>query len=212
MNNDWTYVGASTSDGLATLTVVRPRWRLTVGGRRPRGEWEAALLDLRRDDQESILTWLHRNLTEGRAPVGDSARVRLLLDVSEPGTGDLLSRAVVRRIDRYPVFRRLTVNTFELLDRHVDRGTRADGTQTIARREVLAPLLEAVAERKLTIPRGGMGREFVDQATALRGKTARDEPGAEDLIRAAALCMWAIEREGGGRLRGFAGPSPINIH
>ncbi len=95
MNDDWTYVGASTSDGLATLTVVRPRWRLAVGGRRPRGEWEAALLDLRRDDQESILTWLHRNLTEGRAPVGDSARVRLLLDVSEPGTGDLLSRAVV---------------------------------------------------------------------------------------------------------------------
>lgn len=212
MNDGWTYVGMTTCDGLATLATVRPRWRLTVGGRKPRGEWEAALLDLRRDDQESTLTWLHRNLTEGRAPVGDSPRVRLLLDASEPGSGDLLSRAVARRIDLYPVFRRLLVNTFELVDRHVDRGTRDDGTQTVSRRDVLAPLLEAVAERKLSVPRNSMGREFADQATALRQKTARDEPGNEDLVRAVALCVWAIEREGGGRLRGFAGPSPINVH
>lgn len=212
MNDGWTYVGLSTFGASVSLAVVRPRWRLTLAGRKPRGEWEAEVLDLRRDDRDALLVWIHRELTEKKGPIGEGTRLRLLLDTSEPGAGDLLVRAVRRHLDHYPIFRRLAVNALDLTERDVDRSVRADGTQTVSRREVLAPLLEAVYGTRLSVPRGRLAREFADQAEGLRKRSAKDEPGKEDLVRAVAVCTWALELEGGGRLKGFGSTAPMNAY
>jgi hypothetical protein len=209
LNDGWTYLGISTFDASVSLAAVRPKWRLTLEGRKPRGEWEAEVLDLRRDDREAVLAWLHRSLAEKRGAAGESTRLRLLLDTSEPGAGDLLVRAVRRHLDQYQVFRRLLVNALDVTERDVDRSTRADGTQTVSRREVLAPLLEAVYGGRLSVPRGRLARELADQTEALRKRTAKDEPGQEDLVRAVAVCTWALELEGGGRLKSFGTQEPI---
>lgn len=190
MNEQWTYVGVATAGQSVALAVARPRWSLYREGRRPRGTWEPNLLSLERRDREDAVRWLVRSAGDVRTLVGQSPRPVVLLDRSEAGGGDLLLLAVSREIDRGAVLRRVRTIPLDVTSRDVDRSPGV-----VARRTVLAALLDVIERDVLAPPGDQLGKEFVDQAEALARKP--DALGVrEDLVRAVALCAWAIGVEG----------------
>ena len=192
MNEKWTYVGAATTGQTVALAVARPRWSLYRDGRRPRGAWEPELLSLERRDREDAVRWLARAAGDVREPLGENGvRPVLLVDRSEIGGGDLLVRALDRELDRgVAALRRLRIIKLDVTTRDVERSH-----DVVARRTVLAPLLDAIERRLLIPPRGSTGREFGDQAENVARKPDALGP-REDLVRAVALCVWAIDVEG----------------
>lgn len=214
MNDEWVYVGVAPvlSSESISVAVVAPRWNLTVGGRKPRGEWGAALLDLRREEsRESFITWLQRSLMEKRGPAGEATRLTILFDVNEAGAGDLLFRAFQHARERYPILRRPRPVFVDVTSREIERTVRGDGAQIVPRRSVLLALLDTLERDLLSLGRAALGREFIEQYTAV---TKKPDPSLarEDLVRAVALCCWAFELEGGGRLRGFDTPGTLNVY
>jgi len=191
LNEQWTYVGVATSGQSVALAVARPRWSLYRGGRRPRGEWEPHLLSLERQNRDDAVRWLARAAGDVRVPLGEEgARPVLLVDRSEIGGGDLLVRALDRELDRGVALRRVRTIVLDVTTRDVERSPGV-----VARRTVLAPLLDAIERDCLTPPRSPHANEFADQADALARRP--DALGArEDLVRAVALCVWAIDVEG----------------
>lgn len=191
MNEQWTYVGVATSGQSVALAVARPRWSLYRGGRRPRGAWEPKLLSLERKDRDDAVLWLARAVGDVRMPLGEEgARPVLLVDRSEVGGGDLLLRALERELDRGVALRRVRTIVLDVTARDVERSPGV-----VARRAVLAPLLDAIERDLVTPPRGQLGIEFANQADALARKPDALGP-REDLVRAVALCVWAIDVEG----------------
>lgn len=191
MNEQWTYVGVATSGQSVALAVARPRWSLYRGGRRPRGAWEPKLLSLERKDRDDAVLWLARAVGDVRMPLGEEgARPVLLVDRSEVGGGDLLLRALERELDRGVALRRVRTIVLDVTTRDVERSPGV-----VARRAVLAPLLDAIERDLVTPPRGQLGIEFANQADALARKPDALGP-REDLVRAVALCVWAIDVEG----------------
>jgi len=216
VDESWTYLGLSTLGDEVAVATTRPRWNLTVQGRKPRGEWHMTLLGMRREPRSDLPEWLLRQVAENRGPIGESPRLTALVDVSEYGAGDLLRRSLARALDRYPVLRRrVRPVLLAVTERDVVRSGREDGAVLLSRRDLVAPLLEALEAGRLTAGRNGLTREFREQMDALRRRSAFQgaEEAPEDLVRAAALTAWAIDCEGGGRLRGMgAGEGRISVY
>lgn len=207
MDESWTYIGMSTLGDEVAIATTRPRWNLSVRGRKPRGEWHMTLLGLRRETRSDLSEWLLRQVAENRGPIGESRRLTVLVDVSEYGAGDLLRRALARALDRYPVLRRrVRPVLLAVTERDVTPSGREDGAVLLSRRDLVAPLLEALEAGRLSAERNELAREFREQMDALRRRSSFQgaEEAPEDLVRAVALTAWAIDIEGGGRLRGMA--------
>lgn len=197
MNEQWTYVGLSTAGQSVAVAIARPRWRLFRSGRQPRGAWEPNLLSLDRRNRDDAVRWLAAAAGDVRTPIGESPRPVLLVDRAEVGGGDLLLRALEREIYRGATLKRLRTIPLDVTSRDVERSPGV-----VARRVVLAPLLDAFECDALSLPRSTAGKDFVDQYDALARKP--DALGArEDLVRAVALVVWAIDVE--GRLDGSGG-------
>lgn len=205
MNEQWTYVGASTDGQSVALAVARPRWSLWSQGRRPRGTWETNLVSLVRHDRDDAVRWLARAAGDVRTPLGESPRPVLLVDRSEVGGGDLLLRALERELDRGRSLRRVRLIPLDVTARDVERSPGV-----VARRTVLTPFLDALERDVLTPPRGPVAIEFANQAEALTRKP--DALGVrEDLVRAVALCVWAIDVEGRSAA-GEPGSGRLNVY
>lgn len=190
MNEQWTYVGAATAGQTVALAVARPRWSLWREGRRPRGAWEPNLVSLVRRDRDDAVRWLAQAAGDVRTPLGESPRPVLLVDRSEVGGGDLLLRELERALERSRALRRVRMIRLDVTVRDVERSA-----DVVARRTVLVPLLDALERDVLILPKGPIGDEFVDQYDALARKPDALGP-REDLVRAVALCVWAIDGEG----------------
>lgn len=205
MNEQWTYVGASTAGQSVALAITRPKWSLWSKGRRPRGDWQPNLVSLVRRDRDDAVRWLADAAGDVRTPIGESPRPVLLVDHSEVGGGDLLLRALERQLDRGRSLRRLRVIPLDVTARDVERSPGV-----VARRVVLVPFLDALERDALTPPRGPLGEEFVTQYDALARKP--DALGVrEDLVRAVALCVWAIDVE--SRVgAGASGAGRLNVY
>lgn len=200
MNAEWVYVGASTLGPEVAWAVARPRWSLYRGGRKPRGEWRASLVSIRRAARESFVEWLGAEARASQGAIGASPRSTVILDVAEVGGGDLLRRSVDRALERAPILKRARFLALEVTPRDIEPSGR-----TVARRDVLAPFLDAIERDALPLPKGPYTKELIDQYDALTRKPDA-LGGREDLVRAVALCVWAIDLEGqevaGGEKRG----------
>lgn len=205
MNEQWTYVGAATHGQSLAVAIARPLWTLWSKGRRPRGTWETNLVSLVRHERKAGVRWLAQAAGDVRTPLGDSPRPVLLVDRSEVGGGDLLLLAIERELERGKAFRRVRIIPLDVTTRDVERSAGV-----VSRRTVLAPFLDALERDALTPPNGTVGQEFVDQYDALARKP--DALGVrEDLIRAVALCVWAIDVE--GRVgAGASGEGRLNVY
>lgn len=205
MNELWTYVGAATLGQSVAVAVARPRWTLWSKGRRPRGTWETNLVSLAKCEREAAVRWLAQAAGDVRTPLGDSPRPVLLVDHSEVGGGDILLRAIERELMRGSAFRRIRIIPLDVTARDVERSAGV-----VSRRTVLAPFLDALERDTLTPPKGTVGKAFVDQYDALARKP--DALGVrEDLVRAVALCVWAIDVE--GRVgSGQPGEGSLNVY
>lgn len=206
MDESWAYLGLSAEGEDVAVVAARPRWNLAVGGRKPRGEWCPALELIERVPRTEIGPWLHRRVADPRGPVWESRRLTALVDVGRYGAGDLLRSTLDRAFDRWIVLRRnLRLALADVTDRDVLRSQRPDGVLSLPRREVLTGLLAAVEADLLEVGRGRLTGEFLTQLEEVK---RRPEPGQgparEDLARAAGLTVWAVNAEGGGRLRGMA--------
>ena len=189
MNEKWAYVAATTVGPSVALAVARPRWAAPQKGQ-PHGEWQPELLSLDRKDREAAVAWLSSTAGYPSTVIGGSLRGAVLLDISEAGGGDLLLRAIQREAGRAVGLQRLRIYPLDVTQRDVERGPRV-----VSRRAVLAPLLDAIERDTLpTIP-GPHAKEFVDQYDALSRKPDAIG-GNEDLVRAVALVVWAIDLEG----------------
>lgn len=190
MNGQWTYVGAATRGPDVAFAVARPRWTLYAAGRKPRGEWQTEILSLQRQPRGDFVDWLSRSAGDPRTPFGAGLRGTVVLDVSEVGGGDLLYRACERAIEMTPILRRVRWHALDVTPRDVERSARV-----IARRDVLSPFLDALERDVLTLLKGPLSDDLIDQYDALTRKP--DAVGSrEDLVRAVALCVWAIDLEG----------------
>jgi hypothetical protein len=147
-------------------------------------------VSLRRGARESFVGWLGAEARSSQGAIGASPRSTVLLDVAEVGGGDLLWRSVVRALDRVPALRRARYLPLEVTPRDLEPSGR-----TVARRDVLAPFLDAVERDVLPMPKGPHAKEMIDQYEALTRKPDA-LGGREDLVRAVALCVWAIDLEG----------------
>lgn len=214
MDESWAYLGLSTKGEDVTIGAARPRWDLAVKGRKPRGEWCPTVEWLERLPRADLGGWLLRKVADSREPVWTSPRLTLLVDIGRYGEGDLVRSALERAFDRWVGLRqRLRPHLIEVTDRDVLRSQRPDGILTLPRREVLASLSSSVEAEHFDIQKGPLVKEFLDQFEAIR---RRPEPEAgtagEDLVRAVALTVWALHREGAGRLRGFTETAPLCVH
>lgn len=190
MNGKWTYVGAATLGAEVAYAVARPKWSLYAGGRKPRGEWQTEVLLLRRDTRGAFVDWLSRAAGDVRTALGEGQNGTVMLDISEVGGGDLLLRGVRRATERTPTLKKLRCLALDVTPRDVERSPRV-----VARRDVLAPFLDAIERDSIQLPAGPLALELIDQYDALTRKPDATA-GREDLVRAVALCAWAIDLEG----------------
>ena len=190
MNAKWTYVGAATLGPEVAYAVARPKWTLCSGGRKPRGEWRTDILSLKRVPRGAFVDWLAMAAGDGRTALGEGLRGTVMLDVSEAGQGGLLRLAVERAIERTPPLSKIRFLALDVTARDVERSSRV-----VARNDVLVPFLDAIERGAIQLPHGPASIELVDQYDALTRKPDA-AGGREDLVRADALCVWAIHLEG----------------
>jgi len=217
VDETWAYVGLSTAGDEIAMAAARPTWTLTVTGRKPRGEWSAVLHWLERQERANLGDWLARQVSssDGQSPIWGSRRLRMLVDVSEYGAGELLRHTLARAMDRYRFLgTRLRMTLVDVTERDVLPSGRADGALTLSRRLLVAPLLAALEDGRIKATRSALYAEFREQMDALRRRAALPgvEEAREDLVRAVALPTWALHQEGAGQLRGFTESAPLCVH
>lgn len=180
------FVGVSPREDGAALAVMSARF--TDDNSR------AQLLDLRRLSFEALAPSLVADLRDCRTALGSASSVRLIADVGQGVRGQLLISALEElRRQRSPIALHVGAVVITAAGEHIVRPEGAGFSK--APRALAHAALVRIADKRLDIhARGALAIEFLSQLEATRHKRVRDEDEEVDLVDAAAIAAYVLDR------------------